>query len=257
MPADGAARAGSQLLAAAALGLMAVQAWLGPQAAWQWRAGVAGAAVLLAVLGARAVASARSIAALVAMLCVANATGVLWQVVLLVVLVAFSLLQRWLPELAPSAAWRARGTLPFGATALVGLVTPLALVGWLRLLRPDLHDLLDAYVPALPLPLLLLGAVAFVAVNALGEELVWRGLLQDRLCSLMGVRAAVLLQALSFGLQHAHGFPRGPVGIALVAIWGVMLGWLRERAHGLLAPLLAHVVADTTIAIVVLFVLRA
>jgi uncharacterized protein len=65
-----------------------------------------------------------------------------------------------------------------------------------------------------------------------------------------------VLQAGSFGLQHAHGFPRGVIGVALAGSWAVMLGVLRHRSRGLFAPTLAHVVADATIAVLVLTIVR-
>jgi membrane protease YdiL (CAAX protease family) len=99
------------------------------------------------------------------------------------------------------------------------------------------------------------GAAAFALFNALFEELIWRGVFQSRLTALFGSPLAIVLQAVSFGVAHAHGFPRGVVGVALVTVWALMLGALRARAAGLLAPLLAHVVADATIACVL--VLRA
>ena len=69
------------------------------------------------------------------------------------------------------------------------------------------------------------------------------------LTTLFSARTAVLAQAVSFAVAHAHGFPRGVAGVTLAAIWAVMLG-------ALLAPTLAHVVADATIAAIVLFWLR-
>jgi membrane protease YdiL (CAAX protease family) len=119
-------------------------------------------------------------------------------------------------------------------------VTPLALVGWLVATRPDLSDVVGAYVPDLPFPVLVLGAVLFALLNATGEELIWRGVFQDRLTSLVGLRAAIVLQAASFGVQHAHGVPRGVLGVALAGVWAVMLGALKARSRGLLAPILAR-----------------
>jgi uncharacterized protein len=120
----------------------------------------------------------------------------------------------------------------------------------------DLHDVLDAYVPDLPLGVLIVGAIAFALVNALLEELIWRGVLQDRLTVLFGAPLAIVLQAISFGLQHAHGFPRGVIGVVLAGSWALMLGVLWHRSRGLLAPTLAHVAADGTIAVLVLTIVR-
>jgi membrane protease YdiL (CAAX protease family) len=110
----------------------------------------------------------------------------------------------------------------------------------------------QVYVPALPLPVLIVGAIGFAIVNATLEEIVWRGAIQDGLEPLFGATGAIALQAVSFGVQHLHGVPRGASGILLAGTWAVMLGLLRRHARGLLAPILAHVVADATIAIIIL-----
>ena len=60
------------------------------------------------------------------------------------------------------------------------------------------------------------------------------------------------ITSLSFGLAHAHGFPRGVIGVVLAGSWAAMLGVLRHHTRGLAAPIVAHVVADATIATVVL-----
>jgi len=98
---------------------------------------------------------------------------------------------------------------------------------------------------------LALGAVGFVLVNAFCEELIWRGVIQSRLTALLSERDAIFVQALSFGAQHVHGFPRGAAGVILAAAWAIGLGMLRRRAGGLLASVLAHIVADATIAAII------
>jgi membrane protease YdiL (CAAX protease family) len=37
------------------------------------------------------------------------------------------------------------------------------------------------------------------------------------------------------------------MGICLATIYGVMLGWLRERSQGLLMPWATHIIADAVI----------
>jgi hypothetical protein len=76
--------------------------------------------------------------------------------------------------------------------------------------------------------------------------------LQDRLEPIFGVAAAIALQAASFGIQHYRGVPRGVVGVLLAGSWAAMLGMLRHHARGMLAAIVAHVVADSVIAIIVL-----
>lgn len=212
------------------------------------------AALALASLAAGG--AARAVATLTALLAVASMTRLPWQPVMALALGGAHLLARWSPSTSPSSRYRARGAIPWGATALVGGVTPFALSAWLFLARPDLRDVLQGYVPALPLPVLIVGAALFAVVNAALEELIWRGVLTDRLEAMFSPGVAVALQAASFGAQHAHGFPRGVAGVALAGAWAVMLGALRLRSRGLAAPLIAHVVADTTIAVLVLAVVR-
>jgi uncharacterized protein len=107
------------------------------------------------------------------------------------------------------------------------------------------------YVPDMPLAVLVVGGLLFVVANAALEELIYRGVFQDGLERLMGPGAAIAIQAASFGILHAHGVPRGPAGAVLAGVWAVMLGMLRRRAGGLLAPFLAHAVADATIAVII------
>jgi membrane protease YdiL (CAAX protease family) len=94
-------------------------------------------------------------------------------------------------------------------------------------------------------------------LNAVGEECVFRGMLLDALRTSMSSTTAVVVQAMAFGLIHFRGFPSGWVGVALAAVYGLMLGALRLRAGGMLAPVLTHVFADLTImGIIFLPVLR-
>jgi membrane protease YdiL (CAAX protease family) len=104
--------------------------------------------------------------------------------------------------------------------------------------------------------MLLLGAIAFAVLNAWMEELIWRGVFQTTLARVWGVPTAIGLQAVSFGVQHAHGFPRGAMGVVLAGSWAAMLGALRVHTRGLRAPVIAHVVADATIAVTVLVVAK-
>jgi membrane protease YdiL (CAAX protease family) len=130
--------------------------------------------------------------------------------------------------------------------ALIAFVAAVALIGWAVLLQPDLTRL-RAMVPHWPLLWLIGAGAAFSIVNAIMEEIVWRGILQRWLMTLMAPFVAVAVQAASFGAGHYHGFPSGSVGIVLAAIWGGMIGALAVRSRGLLAPIVAHVAADAVI----------
>jgi membrane protease YdiL (CAAX protease family) len=93
------------------------------------------------------------------------------------------------------------------------------------------------------------GVPLFAIVNAFGEEVIYRGVLQEALMRVFKNMAIVLaLQASAFAAAHfAFGFPNGYVGYVMVFAWGLMLGYLRIRTAGMLAPYLAHVIADLII----------
>jgi uncharacterized protein len=240
----------------AALGLLAVVA-VGTAVGGPWSPVVGVAGLALAGLTAAAWRTAISapalrVATLAVLVAVASIVVPLWQAAAALALVAFRGAGWADGRLSSDELWVV-GRVPPGPTALAALVTPVPLVAWVVLARPDLQDVLELYVPPIPLVLLLVGALLFTLTNAVLEELIWRGVFHQGLRAVGGVRFAIGVGALSFGLQHAGGFPRGVVGVALAAGWGVLLGWLRERSGGLLAPILAHLVADATIAWIVLF----
>lgn len=122
-----------------------------------------------------------------------------------------------------------------------------ALLGWWALFDPDLSDAVSR-LPEVHAAVLVLAGLVFACLNALGEEAVWRGLGINALQA-SGITAtpALVLQAVSFGLVHIHGFPRGWVGVGLASIYGLMMGLLRIRSRGLLVPWVAHVFADLVI----------
>jgi len=67
----------------------------------------------------------------------------------------------------------------------------------------------------------------------------------------------VFLQAIAFSALHLQGgFPRGVVGVGLAFVYGLLLGALRRRAGGLLAPWVAHVFTDLAIAGIMLALVR-
>lgn len=245
----------SRVLAVLALALVAAPMVLGRGHALH--ATIAAAALAVATLARGVAPATRAIAVLLALLAAAGLSGLWWQAVMLLGLTAYLAVARVAPGLAPDRGWRARGALPWGWIAVVGGVTPVALLGWVALLRPDLADVVASYgVRDRPLALLVAGAAAFAVVNAVLEELLWRGVLQDRLAALFGSAVAIALTGIHFGLAHWNGVPRGPAGVLLAGAWGMMLGALRRHARGLAAPVIAHVVADTTIAAILLALYR-
>ncbi|MCU0757731.1 MAG: CPBP family intramembrane metalloprotease [Steroidobacteraceae bacterium] len=146
---------------------------------------------------------------------------------------------------SPAPAWRtALGALGLVAIVMLAvglLVTPLGhALGWpaqdlsrFAWMRGD---------PAAFAAYLLLGWVG----AACGEELLFRGMLMNRLVAAFGVARGplvVVLQAALFGAGHAY---LGLRGVATATVVGLVLGTAWLRNGGRLAPLvLGHAVIDT------------
>lgn len=140
--------------------------------------------------------------------------------------------------------------LTLGATAGIILVSSTALVLYQYLFQPDLVELAEHLPIRSAMPLVVAGAV-FAVGNAVMEEIIFRGVLQDALVSQVGRSAGVAVQAVVFGLGHAGGYPPGEIGVVLAGLYGLLLGILREWSSGLGAAIIAHVCADATIFVIV------
>lgn len=91
---------------------------------------------------------------------------------------------------------------------------------------------------------------AFALFNAFVEEFIFRGVFQEALTDILGDKPVLVisLQSSVFAAIHfAAGFPNGIIGYMMVFIWGVMIGYLRCRTCGMLAPYIVHVCADLVI----------
>lgn len=97
--------------------------------------------------------------------------------------------------------------------------------------------------------IILIGIPLFSLLNALIEELIYRGLIQEMLAQMLNSPLLVIfLQATAFAaLHYMSGFPNGAAGYLMVLVYGMMLGYLRHRSNGLLVPVLTHILADLTI----------
>lgn len=187
-----------------------------------------------------------------ALLYAAVAVGVLglWPVPGVVAVLTAWLLARGSTRARLWRSWLRRGRvtpeLPWLLVITV-VVAAVALVAWQRLFAGKLPA---AYVEASagrPLVLLLLAGVTFSLVNAAVEEAIFRGVLQTALERVSGPMVAIVVQAVAFGTLHVLGVPTGMVGAMMAGLWGVLLGVMRWRTGGLLAPYLAHLAADITI----------
>lgn len=112
--------------------------------------------------------------------------------------------------------------------------------------RPDLRPY-GGFIPVQALGGVALAGVVFSIVNALCEEVIFRGILYDGIESQWGGKVAVVATAGLFGYGHLHGYPPGVAGAALAGLFGLGLSWLRGFTGGLGLGVLAHIVADATI----------
>ena len=164
-------------------------------------------------------------------------------------LFAYAVVVLLVSPLRRTFAWLRVGRLDGRVLAVscgIVLIASAALLLFQSLFNPDLAHL-RALFPTTSGSQLLLFGVFFSLLNTLLEELVFRGVLQDALESQFRPVTALLLQAVIFGIAHYQGYPMGALGVVLAAIYGLMLGWLRNWVGGLAAPVLVHVFADATI----------
>jgi len=87
------------------------------------------------------------------------------------------------------------------------------------------------------------------------EEAVFRGVVMEAVDSALGPGSwSVVLQAAPFAAFHYQaGFPNGTSGLAMTFMYGIMLGVIRRISRGMLAPLIAHILADITIFSILIF----
>lgn len=178
-----------------------------------------------------------------------------WPLPILLILAAYGLPVMAVPRLRAGLGWVKWGqpdALTWGLTAVFAALSALGVTAWRFLAHPDLAAFRQ-FVPAgVPHWLLPIGIVLYAALNALYEEVIWRGVLMQSLEAAAGPgTGVVLLQAAGFGFWHFHGFPGGWLGVGLAAVFALFMGLLRHRSRGLLAPWLAHLAADVTIYILV------
>jgi len=183
----------------------------------------------------------------------------LWLVNLFGAIISYSILVFCIPLLRRSFGWFRPGYLRREIiywVFIISCISILALIGWYFIFKPDLSKHLKM-LPQLPLWLYPLAGLGFALANAFAEEFICRGVIMQALDGAVGAGIiAILLQGIFFGaLHYAGGFPNGVVGFMLAAIYGIMLGFIRRKARGMLAPWLAHVLADATIFIILTCIL--
>ena len=156
-----------------------------------------------------------------------------------------------------SRAWNLSRPESWPRTLLYALGATLAVIAWftigamiveaLGFDRPDTRQVLG-WVTETPLNYALWVILVAWFAAGLGEELLWRGFLLDRLTRLKGIDGriwlALAIQAVLFGLPHAY---QGWGGVIITGFVGLLLGWLRIKSNwNLWACVIAHAAVDTT-----------
>lgn len=131
--------------------------------------------------------------------------------------------------------WSLVATVPLAAM-LVALPFYAAQWRWAR----DITHLIEEFL----LPLFHrapAGSVVLVAILAgVGEELLFRGVIQYGLAGPMGPMPALIIASLLFGLAHA-------VSVAyfiIASLIGLYLGWIYLQTGNLLIPIIVHALYD-------------
>ena len=157
-------------------------------------------------------------------------------------LVAAGFALGWLmtPPAWEQMRWTAEAVL-MGTLAVLPLLVALV---FLRRLKGGAVGRLNRTVDELLVPLFrtlsLWQLAAISALAGLGEELLFRGVLQTWLADAVGLGWAICLTSVVFGLAHLIT----PLyGILAVAV-SVYLGWLAVEYENLVVPIVAHGVYD-------------
>jgi membrane protease YdiL (CAAX protease family) len=175
-----------------------------------------------------------------------------WPLYMVVPLAIYFVVVSLIPPLWRTCRWFALGRVngpAAGATIGIIQVSSSALVLYQAAAQPDVTPLVSR-LPLAGLGNTLLAGACFAVLNALLEELIFRGILYDAVAAQWGWGAAVGATAVAFGVGHVNGYPPGWLGSVLAGIYGVMLGLLRWYTRGLVLPVVAHVFADATIYII-------
>lgn len=167
-----------------------------------------------------------------------------------VVLVAWVLARRQPPRAELWRSWLRWGhNTPETVWLLLAIVVGagLALVVWQRRFDGQLPDAYRDAAAGHSVWLIVIAGAMFALLNAAVEEAIFRGVFQTSLQTSIGPAVAILIQAVAFALLHVVGIPTGLIGALMAGSWAILLGVLRYRSLGILAPYVAHVAADLTI----------
>ncbi len=154
--------------------------------------------------------------------------------------------------------WNKSGKIDKAVVLLIFVMTVISAVSlylWAVFIKKDL-SMFRIYIPKAHYLVLIAYALFFPLYNAVIEEFISRAVLYDGFFNLSGnIPVTIISQAMVFSLWHFFGFPGGVVGVVMVFIWSLFLGFIRYKSKGMLAPLAAHFFADLSIVIILYFLI--
>ena len=178
---------------------------------------------------------------------------------LIIPLLAYSGVVVLIPSLRKTVGWLRVGKFDRNIYLLMVttvFVSSFALLLWFILWKPDLTQFLRI-IPDWSPSLLLFEGIGFALLNAAMEESIFRGVLMQALDKTLGEGTpSIILQAIAFGLLHIKGIPGDWIGVAMATVYGFMLGAIRRRSRGILAPYVTHVFADAVIFVILVLLVR-
>lgn len=126
---------------------------------------------------------------------------------------------------------------------MVVILIPASAIGFVKAAVWDVAEK-NPWVPLILLPL-------FFITPALGEELIYRGVIQNLLSKKINIWAAILIQAVIFGFAHINNsagdrrFPNWPY-VIFATIAGIGYGFVYWRSGNLAVSALLHASVDLT-----------
>jgi membrane protease YdiL (CAAX protease family) len=144
----------------------------------------------------------------------------------------------------PAAIWWRRPAVPVARLSVLGFFVagPLGLLLSVAIARPYFGTF-DLNISD---PMALVPGLVFSLSNAIGEEVIYRGAFMAFAGRIIGLRSALVVQAVVFGVSHAGAhFMGSPIPVVLaVGFGGYVAGLLTLKTRSLMMPIAVHAAID-------------
>ena len=144
----------------------------------------------------------------------------------------------------PAAIWWRRPAVPVARLSVLGffVAAPLGLL-LSAAIAPPYFGTFDLNISD---PMALVPGLVFSLSNAIGEEVIYRGAFMAFAGKVVGLRSALVLQAVVFGVSHAGAhFMGSPLPVVLaVGFGGYVAGLLVIKTRSLMLPIAVHTAID-------------